>query len=504
MSLITERYASNIAGVLTCYDRMIIQGYIPSWSHGEGMTAYFNSHDIRIFDYASFCEPLTKEVRANAETIAKSAGIEIEFIRKLKAFRKDDRIQEIIEDKQITEGLVHIFSAMETCNSYKPWHDKKSGKTYLKFDGGKCLHYYFYFIDKELGLCYLRVPTWPPFRLQFYMNGHNWLASKLRKKQIQFETLDNSFVQISDWDTASKLSERINPEDLHSILDVFAKRYCSAVFNLGLSYTWTIQQIECATDIVFKDFEVLRPLYDQIIKTAVFSVSPDNIATFLGKRITYNCVQEVGTNYNRRILGTRIKHHMGDVSIKMYDKFGIVLRIESTCNDVGEFQVLREVNHRDGSTSTCKAPLRKSIYSLYQLFTILKSANYRYLEFVSSFDDHGDGDKNLSNVSKPVKENGRSYKGINFYDKQDLQVLQVLGRGEFHAFGMQNKDIRKYLSDVSTSKMSRTLKRLSLHGLVERSKGSFKYYLTSLGSAVVTAGFYVRNQIVIPALSTRI
>ncbi|MCK7509657.1 MAG: hypothetical protein MZV70_40185 [Desulfobacterales bacterium] len=56
--------------------------------------------------------------------------------------------------------------------SYKPWHDKPSGRTFLKADTGKCLHYYFYFIDRDLGLCYLRVPTWAPFRLQFYFNGH--------------------------------------------------------------------------------------------------------------------------------------------------------------------------------------------------------------------------------------------------------------------------------------------------------------------------------------------
>ena len=402
MALITERYAENIEGVLTSYDRMIIQGYVAPWSHAEGMTSYLNANHIKIFDYQRFCEPLTRKIRSVAEEIAKANDIEIEFIRKLKAFRKDDRIQEIIESKQIEDGLVHIFSAMESCNSYKPWHDKISGRTFLKCTSSKCLHYYFYFIDNELGLCYLRVPTWPPFRLQFYMNGHNWLAYKMQKKGISYETLDNSFVQISDWEMAQKLSERINPEDLHKILDALAKKYCPVIEELNLNYTWSIQQIECSTDIVFRNREVLQGVYSEIIKTAVFSVNPDNIATFLGKRITYNCVKEIGTNYNQRILGTRIKHHMGDVSIKMYDKFGVVLRIESTCNNIGEFRVMREVSHRDGTVSTGKAPLKKTIYSLYRLFTIMKAANYRYLEFISSFDDHSDGAGKLGAVSQPV------------------------------------------------------------------------------------------------------
>ena len=500
MALITERYASEIAGVLTCYDRMIIQGYIAPWSHADGMTSYLYANQIKIFDYQKFCEPLTKRVRNTAEAIAKEAGIEIEFIRKVGAFRKDDRIQELIESKQITEGLVHIFSAMESCSSYRPWHDKESGRTFLKFDSSKCLHYYFYFIDRDLGLCYLRVPTWPPFRLQFYMNGHNWLASKMHRKGITYKTLDNCFTQISDWQMAQKLSERINPEDIHKVLDILAKRYCPVVDELKLCYQWTIQQIECSTDIVFLNREILQPIYSEIIKTAVFSVDPDNIATFLGKRITYNCAKEVGTNYNQRILGTRIKHHMGDVSIKMYDKFGVVLRIESTCNNVGEFRVLREIGHRDGTITTDKAPLRKTIYSLYQLFTIMKSANYRYLEFISSFDDHSGGSGKLEEVTQPVKENGRSYRGLNFFDHKDLHVLEVLGRGEFNAFGMQNKDIRKHFDNMSSAAMSRVFKRLSLHGLIERKHGTFKYFLTELGKNVIVAGLNVRSQVIIPAL----
>ena len=480
---------------------MIIQGYVPTWSHADGMTGYLNANGIRIFDYQKFCEPLTRKVRSIAEEIARESGVEIEFIRKLKAFRKDDRIQEIIKSKQINTGLVHIFSAMESCTTYKPWHDKTSGRTFLKFDTSKCLHYYFYFIDEELGLCYLRVPTWPPFRLQFYMNGHNWLAYKMQKKGISYETLDNSFVQISDWEMAQKLSERINPEDLHRILDAFAKRYCPVIDEMKMAYTWSVQQIECSTDIVFHNREVLQPIYSEIIKTAVFSVNPDNIATFLGKRITYNCVKEIGTNYNQRILGTRIKHHMGDVSIKMYDKFGTVLRIESTCNNIGEFRVLREVSHRDGTVTTDKAPLKKSIYSLYRLFTIMKAANYRYLEFISSFDDHSGGNGKLEEVTHPVKENGRSYKGLNFFDHKDLQVLEVLGRGEFSAFGMQNKDIRKHLKDMSSAAMSRVFKRLSLHNLIERKRGTFKYFLTDLGKSVIVAGLHVRSRVVIPALT---
>ena len=120
-------------------------------------------------------------------------------------------------------------------------------------------------------------------------------------------------------------------------------------------------------------------------------------------------------------------------------KFGCVLRIESTCNDISTFRVEREVQHRDGTSDIRKAPLKKSIYSLYQLFTILKSANYRYLEFISSFDDHSSGRKKLDEVSHSRREKERTYRGFNFFDSRDLSVLEAISKGEYMTFGIQGK-----------------------------------------------------------------
>jgi len=192
---------------------------------------------------------------------------------------------------------------------------------------------------------------------------------------------------------------------------------------------------------------------------------------------------------------------MGDVSIKMYDKFGLVLRIESTCNDVGAFQVKRDVQHRDGTVTEQKAPMKRTIYSLYQLFTIMKAANYRYLEFISTFDDHSDGQKKLSETSKPVEENGRSYRGFNFFDSYDLNILEVIDRGEFNIQGLQNKDVRRHLNHISSASMSRIFKRLLLHGFIRKIAGTYKYFLTSLGKSVVAAGLKVKNLIIVPELS---
>jgi hypothetical protein len=138
--LIPERYTDQIAGVISCYDRLIIEGTLPGWCFDQGMTSFLNAYQIKIFDYPQFALGLREKIRENAENIAQEQGIEIEFIRKIDAFRKEARIKSILKQRGTTPGLVHIFSAMEVCTSYKPWHDKKTKKTFLKYDTGKCLH----------------------------------------------------------------------------------------------------------------------------------------------------------------------------------------------------------------------------------------------------------------------------------------------------------------------------------------------------------------------------
>jgi hypothetical protein len=270
--LMTERYEADIYGVLNCYDRVIISGHLQPLCYAKGMTKYLYSHDIRIFDYTKFTEPLRDTIRTNAQTLATANGVEIEFITKHNAFRKEDRIKQMIEQRGEQPGLVHIFSAMEPCQAYRPWHDKVSHKTYVKLSQSKCLHYYFYFIDPDLGLCYLRVPTWCPFRLQFYFNGHNALAARLKQAGLAFELADNAFLTVADFDQANQLA-LLDLEQLQGKLDQLAEQYCPVLNQLELHYYWSIVQAEYATDIVFKTQPTLQAFYPATSPLPYHSIS---------------------------------------------------------------------------------------------------------------------------------------------------------------------------------------------------------------------------------------
>ena len=497
MELLTETYKGKIALVLSCYDRLILTGTMPEISYSQGMTSYMYNNEVKIFDYQRFAEPFKDAIRANAERIAKEHGIEIEFIRK-SGLRKESIVSEKIKQRGDHPGIVHIISAMEGCNTYKPWHDKTTGKTFLKSDQSKCLHYYFYFIDPQVGLGYVRVPTWCPFRLQVYINGHNLLAAELKKAGIKYTMIDNAFDYIEHVDRAQELSDNISMEKLHRKLDEFAWQFCPVYKDFNLRYHWSVMQAEYATDIVFKKQDDLQLIYDELIATAIHTVKPENIATFLGHKLDPRYQGEVGNNYHVRIEGSRIKHTMGSVSIKMYDKFSKILRIETTSNDISFFKHFREVVHSDGSTSYEMAPLKKNIYSLSFLTDNLKASNKRYLEFISAFDNKEVGRKRLEKITESKIDNNRNYKGFNFFSADDLAILIAITRGEFNINGFRNKNLQKLLG-FTGSKISRLIKRLKVHGLIKKANDSYKYYMTKIGKETIIMAEKIKELVLVPA-----
>jgi hypothetical protein len=186
----------------------------------------------------------------------------------------------------------------------------------------------------------------------------------------------------------------------------------------------------------------------------------------------------------------------------MYDKFGLILRIETTTSDVSFFKHYREVEHRDGSRTMAWAAMKKTIYSLHPLQRILASANHRYLEFISAIDDPSQGIRNLNKISRTIFDNQRAYRGFNFFSDDDQAVFETIVRGEFNIAGFQKKHLHHHLPDKSGAQLSRILKRLRLHGLIKKVARTYKYYLTRFGHLALTAGLKLKQLFIIPELAT--
>lgn len=499
MANILERYAGQIHGTISCFDRVILFGSLPEISHLGGMVGHLKARNIPLETYYSHVMELRDKIVNAAKDLAKANGIKIQYIRK-SSIRKEEIVEAELARHGSRPGLVCILSALESCHSYELRRQRKTVEPQLMARGGACLHYYFYFMDEDLGLCHVRVPTWCPFRLQVYFNGHFWLASKLLRNGVAYKMEDNAFRFIGDFENAQRLSDDLNIPDLKAKLDAYASLCCPVTEAMGLQYYWSISQLEYATDIIFKDPADLRHFYDRISRELILSLKPDKVAAFYGRRFPANHPREVETRFLTRSQGTCIKHTWDPVSIKMYDKFHLILRLETTTNDVTFFKHYRKVVQHDGQVVEKNAPVIKSIVSLPVLFPMMRAANFRYLDFISSLDDPTDGYQRLEKVSQPKTENGRNYRGLNFFSEDDQKLLRAIAAGEYAIYGMRNKCLRERLK-LTSGQVSRKLKNLRVHSLIKKASRSYRYYLTALGKRVISAGLKIKELFLIPELS---
>ena len=322
------------------------------------------------------------------------------------------------------------------------------------------------------------------------------------REGIDFASADNAFVRIADFARAQELADSLNPDLLHRHLDRYARLCCPVLDVFEQTYHWSIMQAEYSTDLVFKSEQILRPLYEQLAREAVLSVKAEHVATFLGKKITTQLAAEIGSRLSTRIEGTCIKHKLGSCSVKIYDKFARILRIETTTNDVSFFKHHRKVEHRSGYVTREVAPLKKSIYSLIDLREILLGCNHRYLEFLSSLDDHSGGQRVLERITQAKPDGNRSFKGLNFFDPKDHALLRAVQRPEFNIHGLARCDLGRLLADISPARLSRQLRRLRVLGLLKRAANTYRYYLTRSGRLAIAAFERLTTFAIVPALAT--
>lgn len=376
------------------------------------------------------------------------------------------------------------MSALEVDNSFDIYKNKETEKLELISRQRKCLHIYYYFIDEHLGLCYFRIQTFFPFKVQIYFNGREKLALEMSQAEIDYHKDDNCFTWISDLSKAQEFADDLNVSQLNALFDNWAEKYVLVLKQLQqkwqIFYHWSIRQIEYAKDIM----------------------------SFLGKKLSGPQAGRIETSCKKTYLGYRIKHKNGAVTIKIYNKAGNVLRIEITINNVSELKVYREVHQRDGQIVTKLTNMKKSIYSLEHVVRIGNAAINRYLDFLSNMENNNQGFDELRQLTERKTENNKNYKRFNPLNKEDSLIFQELLNGSFIANGFTNKDIKSILSKIlknqnwNTSKVSRLFKRLKVFGLIKKVHRTYKYFLSEKGRLLIALCVKLRNLTAIPTIDS--
>jgi len=493
MNTFIQIFQDKIKGRIDCFDRIVFKGYLPL-GYPQAMVRLLNQNDTLIKDFGKFVNQQTERLVQHAKDYAEKFSrpyMETKF-----GVRKEDLAQDIAKRDQITEGLVAVFWAMETGGSFKIAYGE--GKPGLVNAPRKQRCLYFYFIDRKLGMIHVRIQTWFPMTVQICVNGHEILARQMTKHGIEYRQIENAFHHIDpkQLKRAQRFADRIPKMKWPQLLEKYARIVNPLLGDLlkGMTHYWVADQVEYATDLMFDSPLTLQPFYKQLVNHTTLRFSAEDVLTFLGRKLTGNFQGEVQNGYKKRFPGARVKHRMKNNWIKMYDKHGCVLRVETVINRPGEFKVRREVT-RKGERVMEWAPMRKGVGNLWRYAEVSHRANDRYLEALSTAFPHGfdDVERSLNKLSQSVKVNGRSHRGFNPLNEEDRELFLAVFRGEHCLNGLTNRSVCERIDSGHpvtrrmSNKVSRLLKRLHVHGLLAKIPRSRRWRPSESGLRLISS-----------------
>ena len=500
MQSFLTRYAAQVKGVLSGFDRVRFRGTLRWLANTKGMGTWLHRANVLLKEFKGYAMGLTDTIKQSTQQLAEQEGRPVEYLTS-SSIRKEEHAKDIARRDGVTSGLVCVLTAVEPCITFTVGPNRQAKKLEVRRQEGKCLHQYFYLIDPKLGWLNVRLQTWFPFTVQIVINGREWLAQELMRRGIAFERRENCFVDIADVTTAGRLMARQSRTNWPRLLDRLLRRVHPAHKTLfgaeELSYYWSADETEWASDVMFRSPQALAALYPRLTRHAMSHFGSPEVLRFLGKRprVQKFTTAEILTHQAQRPEGVRIKHALDRNSVKMYDKQQTLLRVETTINHTRAMKVYR-ASEDDPQGAKSWQKLRKGVADLHRRTQISQSCNERYLEALASVEADATLAETAAEVCRRTRWKGRSVRALNPLADEDAALLAAVNRGEFALQGFRNSDLRERLfappaDDTNRrrqmAKITRLIRLLRAHGLVRKVSRSHRYQVSPNGRQTITA-----------------
>lgn len=500
------RYRPLVTGVLSGFDRLVFRGHLLSLIQSGGMYFFLKAAGVRLLDFKKFVTAITQRVKQAALAEAHKLNRPIQYLDSPN-IDKEERARELLAENPIDHGLICVLTALEPCMTFEYHLSQNRDERGLRLRPGKCLHLYKYLLHPRFGFMHVRLQTWFPFNIQIYINGREWLAQQLEHKGVDFTRADNCFTWLQDPVLAQRLmNKQLDtkwPWALNALARVINPLHTQIFRPLPMDYYWSAYQTEWATDVMFKDPRSLAEVYPPLVRHAMFHFQSPDVMRFLGRKAHGNFLGEIETSFKDRAEGIRVKHWLNGNSIKMYDKAGSVLRVETTIGNTTDFKVLRPA-HDDPDGPLDWRPLRKGVADLHRRAQVSQRSNDTYLDALSAVSDDTPAADIFDAVSRHTTYHRRRVRALRLGDAADITLLQAICRGEFATSGFRNRDLCAMLFPAKptpskieirrlSARVSRLLRILRAHGVIKKIPKSHRYRLTSKGNLLTAALFAART-----------
>ena len=495
-----ELYKDTVMGAIKGLDRIRFRGTLRWLCTDRGMGTFLHSHGILLKHFTNWAKGITFGIRKSCDEQAQKCGITTEYLNR-SGIDKEQRARKIAEDKGITEGPICNFSVLEQCISPKIKGNKAAKKLELKHVPSKCVWLYHYFNHPDYGFGHVRLQSWFPFNVFICLNGRHWLERQLQTHNVSYVKDGNCFPWIEDIAIAQDLMNEQLESNWAKILKGFVLDLCPdmhRVLPLRPDYYWSADETEWATDVMFNSKEELDRLYPSLIDHAMKTSNSSAVMKFLGRRGNSGLLpKEVISDCRRRYEGVRVKHWKNHNSVKMYNKSGSILRIETTINNARDFKVYRHPNDDETQPASWQK-MRKGVGDLHRRCEVSDQCNERYSDSLAAAQVEEKLKEVVSPACNKVKKKGKRYRGINPWQEEDYRLLTFIAKGENALSGFRNKDLRGWLYPESknlskpeqnrySGRTTRRIKLLRVHGLVKKVAHENRYTLTAKGQKFAVA-----------------
>jgi len=490
-----HKFALSIVSLLCCFDRVIFKGYLP-FGDDDHLNAFVDGVlKMPRKDFLPWLQRHSDTLVAHAQEMARRAGRPYEY--RQGKFNKEKFIRELLARERLGDGLVAVLCVQETCRTVKlRWGERRPR---LVFARRPQRVLYYYCLDAQFGLIHLRLQSWFPYTMQVYVNGHDWLARQMTACRLDFVQHDNAFIALDHPARAQQLADRFVKLPWVKRLTAWARLINPLLTRggwlAGMNYYWVTEQAEYSTDVLFASRAKLAELYPRLLDHAAVNFSARDILTFLGRKLHGNFQGEVLTDLKKkRCPGARVKHRMKDNWLKMYDKFGQILRVETVINNPREFKVRRR-RVRNDREQMVWCPMNKGVANLPSYQRAARAANERYLDALSVVTDPTAAYHEVSALAESKQSAGRRYAGFNPARRDDIRLFQAVLSGEHLLRGFRNRDVRVALwgdsRDITerhrqSHRVTRLLARLHVRGLLARIPHTRRWRVSALGQQVLT------------------
>jgi len=503
MDTLLNKFSDAVKGVISGFDRIVFKGMLMPIMFAAGMESFLRSQQVLNKDFKTYAIKQSKAIVESADAFAqREANRQIIYIPSSN-LRKETLAHDLQKESGVKEGLIGIWSCVESCRTYRSTFNPKASCPILRSEQSRCKHLYFYFDDPVYGFMSVRLQTWAPYEIQIALNGREWLRRSLDAAGCGYILSGNKFLHIDDYCLAQSILDAQLKADFKGILKGFLPMVFPVMPEIlpGMSYYWILWQSEIAKDYIFKDADSVQILMNDFMLHALMTGSGERILQYFGSPVRAN--GQPYPNSNPEILsraklwynGLRVRHWNGKNSVKFYNEHN-VLRFEMTMNDPKKYKIYRHTEKQDKSEPKKLMPIRKGIADITVRAAVSSQVVDRFTEHMASAKETTRLEELLASISAPVIRDGKRSRALDAFGK-DLGILRAIADPVFDVSAITNKELQKILkgtpwangmSDKQLSgRISRHFALLRQHGLIKKLPNQRKYVLTDKGYKTTSA-----------------